>query len=119
MFAKSLLEYTGIFQYNKCKYFIKGAVSMENEVLELMTQCLTEDRLQRLVMRDKEYQSANIKEREVHDDFESTLSLEQKELYDSFIMASSETQMNLVRIVYQQGMKDLYNLLQSLEVKRE
>lgn len=92
---------------------------MENEVLELMTQCLTEDRLQRLVMQDKEYQSANIKEREVHDDFESTLSLEQKELYDSFIMASSETQMNLVRIVYQQGMKDLYNLLKSLEVKRE
>lgn len=92
---------------------------MENEVLELMTQCLTEDRLQRLVMRDKEYQSANIKEIEVHDEFESTLSLEQKELYDSFIMALSETQMNLVRIVYQQGMKDLYNLLQSLEVKRE
>lgn len=92
---------------------------MENEVLELMTQCLAEDRLQKLVIRDEEYQAASIREREVHDGFESTLSPEQKELYDSFIMAASETQMNLVRIVYQQGMRDLYNLLQSLEVKKE
>jgi len=92
---------------------------MENEVLELMTQCLAEDRLQKLVIRDEEYQAASIREREVHDGFERTLSPEQKELYDSFIMAASETQMNLVRIVYQQGMRDLYNLLQSLEVKKE
>jgi len=92
---------------------------MENEILELITQCLAEDRLQKLVIQDEEYQAASIREREVHDDFESTLTSEQKELYDSFIMAASETQMNLVRIVYQQGMRDLYNLLQSLEVKKE
>lgn len=92
---------------------------MENEVLELMTQCLAEDRLQKLVIQDEEYQAASIREREVHDDFECTLTSKQKELYDSFIMAASETQMNLVRIVYQQGMRDLYNLLQSLGVKKE
>lgn len=92
---------------------------MENEVIGLMTQCLAEDRLQKLVIQDEEYQTASIREREVHDDFESTLSLEQKELYESFIMSAGETQINLVRIVYQQGMRDLYNLLQSLEVKKE
>lgn len=117
MFVKSLLEYTGIFQYNKGKYFIKGAVNMENEVLELMTQCLAEDRLQKFVIQDEEYQAASIREREVHDDFESTLSSEQKVLYDSFIMAASETVTNLIRIAYQQGVRDFYNLLKSLETK--
>ena len=92
---------------------------MENEILELMTEFMAEDRMQRLVIQDEEYCAASIREREAHDIFESTLSSEQKELYESFIMSAGETQINLVRIVYQQGMRDLYNLLQSLKVKKE
>lgn len=90
---------------------------MENEVLELMTQYIAEERLQRLIIEDEEYQAASIREQEIHDNFENTLSLKQKDLYDAFIMASGETTTNLVRIVYQQGMRDLYNFLKSLETK--
>lgn len=91
---------------------------MENEVLELMTQCLAEERLQRFLVQDEEYQAACTREQKVHDDFKNTLSSMQKELYESFIMASSETTMNLVRITYQQGMKDIYSLLNSLKGNR-
>ena len=92
---------------------------MENEIIELMTEFMAENRLPKLLFQDEEYQAANIRELKVHEDFVSTLSPEQEKLYDDFVASSAETEANLVRVVYQQGMRDFYNLLQSLEIKKE
>lgn len=42
------------------------------------------------------------------------LTDQQKELLDDFTTAASETGANAERIIYQQGMKDLYALIMAL-----
>lgn len=87
---------------------------MEYEVLEILIQSLTEDRMNRIIDKDEEYQAALTREREVHDSLESMLSKEQRELFNEFISAASETGANIERINYRQGMKDMFALLKSL-----
>ena len=87
---------------------------MDNEVLEMFTHYLTEDRLNKIVEQDEEYKSAKWHEIEAHDRFERTLTEEQNKLFNNFIVAASETEANIERINYQQGMKDLFALLKSL-----
>lgn len=87
---------------------------MDNEVLEMFTHYLTEARLNKIVEQDEEYQAAKWHEIEAHDRFERTLTEEQNELFNNFIVAASETEANIERINYQQGMKDLFTLLKSL-----
>lgn len=92
---------------------------MENEIIEMMTEFMTENRLPKLLWQDEEYQAASSREREIHENFVCTLSPGQEKLYDDFIGSSAETEANLVQIVYQQGMRDFYNLLKSLQEKKE
>lgn len=87
---------------------------MENDILEILTQYLTEERIGRIVENDEEYNAARIHEQEVHDKFESTLTDEQIEAFNNFISAASETEANVERIYYQQGMKDMFSLLKAL-----
>ena len=87
---------------------------MEHEVLEMLIQSLTEDRMNRIIDKDEKYQAALIREREVHGRLESMLSKEQRELFNEFISAVSETGANIERINYWQGMKDMFALLKSL-----
>ena len=47
---------------------------MDNEVLEMFTHYLTEDRLNKIVEQDEEYQAAKWHEIEAHDRFERTLT---------------------------------------------
>ena len=87
---------------------------MKNEVIELLTQYLTEERLSKIIAQNEEYKSALVTEIEVHDKFEKTLSDEQKELFNEFISASSDTEAQIEKLNYQQGMKDLFSLLKAL-----
>ena len=87
---------------------------MDNEVLEIFTHYLTENRLNKIIEQDEEYQAAKCHEKEAHDRFERTLTEKQNELFNNFIVAASETEANIERINYQQGMKDLFALLKSL-----
>ena len=89
---------------------------MRNEILEVLTQSLAEERLDRIKMHDKSYQMALDQEIEAHDSLEVTLSEEQTGLLDEFVSATSKKAAALERIHYQQGLKDLYNLFQSLAV---
>ena len=50
---------------------------MRNEILEVLTQSLAEERLDRIKMHDKSYQMALDQEIEAHDSLEVTLSEEQ------------------------------------------
>lgn len=103
-----VMWYSGMYQ----KY--ERGLNVENDILELLTQYLTEERLGRIVEQDEEYNAARIHEQEVHDKFESTLTDEQIELFNDFITAASETEANLERINYQQGMKDIFSLFKAL-----
>lgn len=87
---------------------------MNNEILELITQALTESRLNKIMDCDEEYQAAKIHELVAHDKLKETLTDQQKEMLDNFTTAAGETGANFERIVYQQGMKDLYALFTAL-----
>lgn len=62
---------------------------MDNEVLEMFTHYLTEDRLNKIVEQDEEYQAAKWHEIKAHDRFERTLTEEQNKLFNNFIVAAS------------------------------
>ncbi len=84
---------------------------MDNEVLEISAHYFIEDRLNKIVEHDEEYQIVKWNEIEAHDRFKKTLTEEQNKLFNNFIVVTSETEANIERINYQQGMKDyLYHL---------
>ena len=87
---------------------------MDNEIFEMVTQSLTEDRISRIMNCDEEYQAAKLHERVAHDKLMEILTDQQKELLDDFTTVASETDANAERIIYQQGMKDLYALIMAL-----
>lgn len=87
---------------------------MENEILNILTQYLSEERMGKIIANDEKYQAAKIHEIEVYDKFNSTLSEEQIKLFNDFISASVESEANIQRINYQQGMKDMFALIKSL-----
>ena len=63
---------------------------------------------------DEEYQAAKLHEMVAHDKLMEILTDQQKELLEDFTTAASETDANAERIIYQQGMKDLYALIMAL-----
>ncbi len=87
---------------------------MGNEILEMVIQCLTESRLNRIISSDEDYQTSKLHERVAYDKLKETLTEQQKELLDNFIAAANETHDNEEHIIYQQGMRDLYALLMAL-----
>ena len=84
-----------------------------DDLLEILTQFTTEY-ISEVLEQDEEFRAARLHEREVPDQFESTLTSEQVEMFNDFISASSETNENIERIYYQQGMKHLFTLFKTL-----
>ena len=75
---------------------------------------MTEERLGRIIRQDEKYQAARIQEKGEYDRLKNILSDEQIELFNKFTLAAEETDANVQRIIYQQGMKDMFALLKSL-----
>ena len=87
---------------------------MNQEILELVTQQLAEIRLDSIMKKDDRYRCALQKEVEMYEKFLGSLSGGQKEEFENFLTASSESALVRERLGYQQGMKDLMALLRSL-----
>lgn len=87
---------------------------MGQEVLELVTQQLTEMRLDSILKKSDGYKCALQKEVGLYEKFLGSLSGGQREEFENFLTASSESALIRERLVYQQGMKDLMALLRSL-----
>lgn len=87
---------------------------MENEIFDILTEYLTNERLSKIIAGDEEYRAALIHEQEAYEKLDATLTDEQKELIDMLGTAQGETSANTQRIIYQQGMKDMFNLIMSL-----
>ena len=92
---------------------------MENEVFEIVTEYLTNERLSKIIAKDEEYKAALTHEQEVYSKLDATLSDEQKRLMDRYGVAQGEVAANQIKLTYQQGMKDMYSLLMSLQNKNE
>lgn len=89
-------------------------MNMENEVFETLTHYLVGDRLTEILEQDEEYQAAKLHESDAKNKFESCLTPEQREMFQGYIAASSETTANIEHLYYQQGMKDLFALFRAL-----
>lgn len=89
-----------------------------SEVIDLLTEYATNERLSRIVEDDAEIRVARIHSEEKYTSLESTLTDEQKKLLDSFIMADSKMDARMEFLTYQQGLKDMFNLIMSLQDKQ-
>lgn len=84
-----------------------------NDLFEMLVE-FAEEHISDVLEQDEEFRAARQHEREIHDRFEQTLTSEQLKLFNDFISAASETNANVERVNYQQGMKDMFSLIKSL-----
>lgn len=88
---------------------------MKNEILEMVTQYLTEMRLHEIFKEKDEYRRVVEEEVELYEKFLANLSEWQKEEFENFLVAANESAMVCEKLSYQQGMKDLMLLLNELQ----
>ena len=87
---------------------------MEESILELITQALTENRITDKVYQSEEYKRAKEEEGKVYNTLISDLNEEQKQRLDDFIGSTTWSAAIWERMAYQQGMRDFLELLKSL-----
>lgn len=88
--------------------------SMEESVLELITQALTENRITDKVQDNEEYKRAKEEEHKAYDLLISDLTDEQKQRLDDFIGSTTWSGAVWEKMAYQQGMKDVLEFIKSL-----
>lgn len=77
----------------------------KDEVIDILTEYSTNDRLSKFLMQNEKYKTALKNEEKQYNNFDKTLTDEQKALLDSFSSASAATTAFTKKIVYQQGFK--------------
>ena len=87
---------------------------MEESVLELITQALTENQITDKVYQSEEYKRAKEEEGKVYNTLISDLNEEQKQRLDDFIGSTTWSAAIWEKMAYQQGMRDFLELLKSL-----
>lgn len=87
---------------------------MSDNILELITQQMTEMRLEEIIHKDAKYKQAVQIEIALYECFVENLSEWQREKFEKYWIASSESALIREKLSYQQGMKDLLALLKSL-----
>lgn len=91
---------------------------MREEVLNIITENLTNERLDAIIMQAEEYQQAQEEENQMAENLESMLSKEQYRAYNQYLTAESQRVSVYITLCYQQGMKDIIELLTSLAGER-
>lgn len=87
--------------------------------MDILTEYATNERISKLIGQNEEYRKALTNEEEQYNKLDITLSNEQKNLMDLFATASATTIALTQKIIYQQGLKDMYNFIMSLQDKDE
>ena len=87
---------------------------MQENILELITQALTENRIIDKVHQTEEYHKAKEEETKAYDLLISDLTPQQKQRLDKFLDDATWSTALWEKIAYQQGMKDFLSLLISL-----
>lgn len=87
---------------------------MGEEVLKIITENLTNERLDGIITQKEEYKQAEKEENQIAADFERMLNQEQFQAYNQYLTAENERTSVYITLCYQQGMKDIVELLMSL-----
>lgn len=87
---------------------------MGEEILKIITENLTNERLDRIIMQMEEYKQAEKEENQMAENFERMLNQEQFKVYNQYLTAENERILVYIKLGYQQGMKDIIELLMSL-----
>ncbi len=90
----------------------------ENEIIDLLTEYATNERLFRIIEEDKKFRTAAIHVEDKYAGLESSLTEEQRILLDLFLTADSKRAARMEFLIYQQGLKDMFNLIMSLQEKQ-
>lgn len=90
----------------------------KNEVIDLLAEYATNKRLFRIVEGDGEIRAAWNYAKKKYTRLENVLTDEQRKLLNSFITADLETAARMEFLTYQQGLKDMFNLIMSLQNKQ-
>ena len=87
---------------------------MQEDILELITHALTENRIINKVHQTEEYHKTKEQEAKAYDLLISDLTPQQKQRLDDFIDNATWSTALWEKIAYQQGMEDFLSLLISL-----
>lgn len=87
----------------------------ETEVIDLLTACATNERIDKLISQNAEYVAAGKKTLVSLEELNKLgLSKEAQNTLDKYDAAQHEEQALYAKFAYQQGLKDMYNLMFSL-----
>ena len=88
---------------------------IKNEVINLLTEYAVSERLPGIIENDEKLKKAEKLGDELFEKLENALLEEHKELLESFIGEEVERNSRAEFLTYQQGLKDMYNLIMSLQ----
>ena len=87
---------------------------IENEIIDLLTEYAINERFSSIVGEDEEISAAKIHSLEKYSALINTLTDGQKDMFEAFVTADSELDARMEFLIYQQGLKDMFNLMMSL-----
>lgn len=87
---------------------------MDKDVLEIITENLTNERLDQIIVQTEEYREAEQKEKQLSEIFEKMLDKEQRKAFNQYQTAENSRIATYIALSYQQGMKDVVNIFLSL-----
>ncbi len=86
----------------------------KNEVIDLLTGNAINERFDEIVSGNEEINAATKHSMKLFKELTATLSAKQDKLFDAYMTAEAEEQSKREYLIYQQGLKDMANLNESL-----
>lgn len=87
---------------------------MGKEILSIITEHLTNERLDQIILQTEEYRQAEQEEKYLSERFEEMLDGEQRRAFNQYQTAENGRIATYIALTYQQGMKDVVNIFLSL-----
>ena len=86
-----------------------------DNVIDFLTKYAINERLSQVIQDDKELDIARIHAHGIYEKMRGLLSEEQQDLLEQLTLADVERNARIEFLTYQQGLKDMYNLMMSLQ----
>lgn len=87
---------------------------MGKDVMTIITENLTNERLYQIIVQTEEYRQAEQEENYLSERFEEMLDGEQRKAFNQYQTAENNRIATYIALTYQQGMKDIVNIFLSL-----
>lgn len=100
-----------------CRYIFiykERGQGMRKEILSIITEHLTNERLDQIIVQTEEYRQAEQEENYLSERFEEMLDMEQRKAFNQYQTAENNRIATYIALTYQQGMKDVVNIFLSL-----